>query len=114
MIKKFEAYLPKDDVGIISDYFIEWIDNKKYNIKIVKSPAKKAPIFKGDRVNYNINAGEVTKKGSYVIRFEVSNNTDDILMFISGLNDIIKRWKIKNKMDSSSVRGNKIIFSLQL
>lgn len=115
IIKTYESYVSKDIVENVEDYFTEWLDKKKYNVKISKIPSKKAPlVMKNGRVNNNYNAGEVTKKGAYVIKFEVKNNIDDLIIFVNELNSVLKRWSLKKKIYSSSVKGNKIIISLEL
>jgi hypothetical protein len=100
------------DVDKVSDYFIDWIDQGKYNIKIIKTPAKYKAGYSSRITGYGNSI--ISRKASYNIRFEVVNNVKQILTFFDELNKIVDRWSLKGKMHSSSVSGNKIKFSLEI
>lgn len=99
-------------VDKISDYFMDWIDGNKYNIKIIKTPTRYKAGYSSRITGYG--SSIISRKGSYNIKFEVVNNVGDILIFFNELNKIVDRWKLKGKMHSSGVVGNKIKFSLEI
>ena len=97
----------KDLVENISDYFLELSDQLKYNIKIVKSPT----IMSRTKNMYPYDRG-VVRKSAHVVRFEVLNNIDSMLEFLTDINRIVKRWKLKSSFHKVKENRNKIIFDL--
>ncbi len=102
----FEAFTKKEEVDKLEDYFLEWIDSGKYNSKIIKSPAK---YNRGDYGN-----GEIRRKSSYVVRFEVLNNIESIKNFTEELLLISKRWGLSSRFHKVKDSGTKVIFDLPI
>ncbi len=111
MIKKFESFIKKEDAEEVTDYFLDWIDTKRWNIKLVKIPTKYRNGYGPWSKGYGSDI--IIKKGSYYIRFEVKNDIDSLSLFIEELNKRIKRWNLTSKVDCST-KGNKILFNLKI
>jgi len=111
MIKKFESFIKKEDAEEVSDYFLDWIDEKKWNIKLIKVPTKYRQGYGPWSKGYG--SYIIAKKGYYSIRFEVKNDIESISIFTEELNTRVKRWNLNSEIECST-KGKKILFNLKL